>query len=75
MMAFICAAAGCFLFVNDDGAFDQKAGSTDGQFRVNQVGWSFGGQFADFDNDGRLDIYVPTGYYSAPPEIATQVDT
>lgn len=69
------AAAGSFLLVNDGGRLDQRAGSEDDQFHVNQIGWSFGGQFVDFNNDGRLDIYVPTGYYTAPPEIATEVDT
>ena len=68
------AAAGCFLFVNSDGKFEQRAGSADDQFHVNQVGWSYGGQWADFDNDGRLDLYVPTGFYTAPPEIDTEVD-
>jgi hypothetical protein len=68
------AAAGCFLFVNEDGNFEQQAGSSADQFHVNQVGWSYGGQWADFDNDGRLDLYVPTGFYTAPKEIDTQVD-
>lgn len=68
------AAAGCFLFVNADGKFEQQAGPSPDQFHVNQVGWSYGGQWADFDNDGRLDLYVPTGFYSAPKEIDTQVD-
>lgn len=68
------AAAGCFLFVNEDGQLTQSAGSGDDEYHVNQVGWSYGGQWSDFDNDGKLDIYVPTGFYSAPNEIATQVD-
>ena len=68
------AAAGCFLFVNSDGKFEQRAGAAEDQFHVNQVGWSYGGQWADFDNDGRLDLYVPTGFYTAPPEIDTEVD-
>ncbi|MFK7770036.1 MAG: FG-GAP repeat domain-containing protein [Mariniblastus sp.] len=69
------AAAGNFLFVNESGKFDQQAGTGDDQFHVNQVGWSYGGQWADFDNDGQLDLYVPSGYYTAPKEISTQVDT
>ena len=69
------AAAGSFLFVNQLDGFDQQAGSDESQFHVNQIGWSYGGQFADFNNDGQLDLYVPTGYYTAPEEIATEVDT
>ncbi|MEL7498401.1 MAG: VCBS repeat-containing protein [Planctomycetota bacterium] len=68
------AAAGCFLFENQDGKFQQKAGSDDGLYHVNQVGWSYGGQWSDFDNDGRLDIYVPTGFFTAPNELDTKVD-
>ena len=69
------AAAGNFLYVNDKGKFDQRAGKSDGLFEANQVGWSYGGQWADFDNDRRLDLYVPSGYYTAPKEISTMVDT
>ena len=39
-----------------------------------KVGWAFGGQFADFDNDGWLDLYVPSGLYTAPKSAATEVD-
>jgi len=69
------ATKGSFLYVNEDGKFDQRAGGGEGEFRVHQVGWSFGGQFSDFNNDGKLDLYVPSGYYTAPTEIATEVDT
>ncbi len=31
---------------------------------VARVGWSYGPRVADFDNDGRLDIYSPAGFYS-----------
>jgi hypothetical protein len=68
------AAAGCFLFVNDDGKFDQRAGSSTDQFHVNQVGWSYGGQWADFDNDGQLDLYVPSGFFTALKESSTDID-
>lgn len=67
------AAAGCFLYVNEDGKLthsDPKRGG----FAVNQVGWSYGGQWTDLDNDGKLDLYVPTGFYTAPKELDTKVD-
>ena len=69
------AARGSFLYVNENGEFKQRAGDGKGEFKVHQVGWSFGGQFSDFNNDGRLDLYVPSGYYTAPAEISTEVDT
>ena len=65
------AARGNFLYRNDGGTFRQVAKAEAPETRV---GWSFGGQFADFDNDGRLDLYVPSGLYSAPEKVATDVD-
>ena len=65
------AARGNFLYENRDGTFRQvaEAGSPEAK-----VGWAFGGQFGDFNNDGRLDLYVPSGYYTAPQSVATEVD-
>ena len=68
------AANGNLLYENKNGKFKQLAGKGKKQYAVHKVGWSFGGQFADFNNDGNLDLYVPSGYYSAPSRIATQVD-
>ena len=36
--------------------------------------WSWGGQFVDLTNDGFLDIYVSSGYYTAPSEHASDKD-
>jgi hypothetical protein len=41
---------------------------------VSSVGWSYGGQFADFNNDGELDIYVASGFYTPPKEVANDKD-
>jgi len=42
-------------------AFDNLARD----FGVELGGWSFGAQFADFNNDGTLDLYLTNGYISA----------
>ena len=68
------SAHGNFLFENEGGKFRQIAGPDEDQQHVARVGWSFGGQFADFDNDGELDLYVPSGCYSAPSEVKTKID-
>jgi len=68
------SAKGNFLYENNGGKFQQVAGNGKGKIPVDQVGWSFAGQFADFDNDGKLDFYVPSGYYSAPEGLETAVD-
>jgi hypothetical protein len=36
-------------------------------FKVYLGGWSWGAQFGDLDNDGRLDLYLTNGYISADP--------
>ena len=68
------SAQGNVLFRNDGDRFRQVAGSKASNIHVAKVGWSFGGQFADFDNDGWLDLYVPSGYYTAPKEVRGDQD-
>lgn len=41
---------------------------------VMNSGWSWGGCFVDFNNDGFLDLYVLSGYFTAPKELASDMD-
>ena len=65
---------GNFLYRNDGGTFRQIAGADKDAQHVAKVGWSFGGQFADFDNDRRLDLYVPSGFFTAPKKVRSNRD-
>lgn len=67
----VVGAQGNFHYRNDGGKFTQVARPDSPEARV---GWAFGGQFGDFDNDSHQDLYVPSGYYTAPQEVATEVD-
>ena len=69
------SAKGNFLYEkNDEGKFEHVGGLEPGKQQVSKVGWSFGGQFADFNNDGKLDLYVPSGFFTAPDSVAEKVD-
>lgn len=69
------SARGNFLYQNvGGGQFKQIAGAEEGFQNVAKVGWSFGGQFCDFDNDGNLDLYVPSGFYTPPSEVRKEGD-
>jgi hypothetical protein len=67
-------AEGSLLFHNRGDRLVQVAGTSAGSMQVAKVGWSWGGQFADFDNDGWLDIYAPSGFYTAPEELRPEKD-
>ena len=71
---FEVSASGNYLYQNNDGTFKQIAGDGTNEMPVNRVGWSYGGQFADFNNDGYSDLYVPSGFFTAPDLGETNVD-
>ncbi len=74
---FAKMAGGNTLFRNVDGdRFAVVSGSDPGDLAVERTGWSWGGQFADVDNDGWLDLAVLNGYYTAPDVVTPlPVDT
>jgi hypothetical protein len=69
------SATGNYLYHQKDGGkFDLVSGLKPPAMQVAKAGWGWGGQFADFNNDGWLDIYSINGYFTAPKEAATEVD-
>jgi hypothetical protein len=72
---FAESAAGNYLYHREtDGSFRQLAGLQAPAMTVMKAGWSWGGCFADFNNDSFLDLYVLNGYFTAPPELASDLD-
>ena len=67
-------ASGNFLYQKNESQFDLISGVKDSKFKVSKAGWSWGGQFLDFNNDGFRDIYASSGYYTAPQDVAVDVD-
>jgi hypothetical protein len=72
---FLESAAGNWLYRQvEDGKFQQVAGLEPLAMTVMKAGWSWGGCFIDFDNDCFLDLYVLSGYFTAPKELSSELD-
>lgn len=67
-------ASGNTLFRNLGDRFEKVSGVDAPKLLVEKSGWSWGGQFFDVDNDGYLDIFATSGHYTAPREIAIELD-
>jgi hypothetical protein len=67
---FLGAARGNTLFRNSGETFDKVSGIEAPALTVEKAGWSWGGQFADLDNDGYQDIYALSGFYTANKKVA-----
>ncbi len=61
-------ARGNSLLRNEGDRFERISGRP-GFEGVERTGWSWGGQFADLDNDGWLDLTVLNGYYTVPAHL------
>lgn len=72
---FVESAAGNWLYHQERGKrFKQVAGMESPALTVMNAGWSWGGCFADFDNDRYLDLYVLSGYFTAPKDLSSDLD-
>lgn len=72
---FAPLARGNSLFRHVGSGFQRISGSKPPAMQVERAGWSWGSQFVDLNNDGFLDVFALSGYYTAPKEIAIPVDT
>lgn len=73
--ALVQSALGNYLYrQGSDGRFTMAAGLQPPALTVMRAGWSWGGCFADFDNDTFPDLYVMSGYFTAPAELASGLD-
>ena len=71
---FAQMARGNSLFRNAPDRFEKVSGVEPDKLQVENAGWAWGGQFADLDNDGWLDLYSLSGHYTPPKELEVPVD-
>ena len=69
------SARGNTLMRNTAGGFIKVSSLDDSGIQVEAADFGFGGEFADFNNDGNLYLYVPAGMQSMPAEVATIGDS
>ena len=69
------SARGNTLMRNTADGFIKVSALDESGIQVEAADFGWGGDFADFNNDGNLDIYVPAGAFSMPAEVATIGDS
>jgi len=67
-------ATGNYLYRGNGEKFELVSGIEQSDMPVAKAGWAWGSQFLDFNNDGFVDIFSPNGYYTAPADVAVDVD-
>lgn len=71
---FAVMAAGNALYRNLPDRLEKTSGAAAPKLAVEQSGWDWGAQFVDLNNDGWLDIFSLSGYYTAPKQVETDFD-
>ena len=69
------SARGNTLMRNTADGFIKVSSLDDSGIQVEAADFGWGGGFADLNNDGNLDLYVPAGQQSMPAEVATVGDS
>ena len=68
---FALMARGNSLLKNPgEGRFEHVSGLKRPALTVEAAGWCWCGQLVDFNNDGFLDIYALSGFYTSPRQVA-----
>ena len=68
------SADGNRLYRNGSEGFELVSANESPGLEVHKAGWSWGGQFVDFNNDSFLDLYVSSGYFTAPGGLEIEKD-
>ena len=71
---FAVMAAGNAMYRNLPNRLEKTSGAAAPTLAVEQSGWDWGAQFVDLNNDGWLDIFSLSGYYTAPKQVETDFD-
>ena len=63
------------LMRNGPDGFKRVSGVSANTIQVEAADFGWGGAFADFNNDGHLDLYAPAGYVTMPDPVADVGET
>jgi hypothetical protein len=69
------SARGNSLLRNGPRGWERVSGVREPAILVEAADFGWGGAFADFNNDGNLDLYAPAGYVTMPPPVESVGET